>query len=140
MSMLWNWEIKDSCFISEQWHITNEVGFAFSIIGIFLITFLIEGVRRAARNYDRMLTAKHTAQGKGDKVPTLQEQLMRGAFYGVQFSAAYIIMLVAMSYNGFAIFAIFLGGTAGYIIFSTDTLNFAAAEANNEVVRTGACC
>ncbi|KAG8717519.1 hypothetical protein FRC08_007290 [Ceratobasidium sp. 394] len=144
MNVLWNWEVFDSCFISAQWHVRSEVGFAFSIISTFLIAFLIEGTRRSARNYDRMLTAKHAASnkeaGSGPLRPTLNEQLIRGAFYGVQFSAAYILMLIAMSYNGFAIFAIFLGGTAGYIIFGTDTLNLASAEASNEAVRTGACC
>ncbi|KAG8794542.1 hypothetical protein FRC12_023751 [Ceratobasidium sp. 428] len=122
----------------------DVVGFAFSIISIFLITFLIEGARRSARNYDRMLSAKHTALDKGANSgplrPTLKEQLVRGAFYGLQFSAAYVLMLIAMSFNGFAIFAIFLGGTAGYIIFGTDTLNIASVEASNEVIRTGACC
>ncbi|KAG8702078.1 Copper Transporter integral membrane protein that functions in high affinity copper transport, partial [Ceratobasidium sp. 423] len=109
MNMLWNWEVVDSCFISDQWHVTNEVGFAFSIIGIFLITLLIEGVRRAARNYDRILAAKHgTLSKNGTQLrPTMSEQLTRGTFYGVQFSAAYVLMLIAMSFNGFALFAIF---------------------------------
>ncbi|KAG8693252.1 Copper Transporter integral membrane protein that functions in high affinity copper transport, partial [Ceratobasidium sp. 423] len=109
MNMLWNWEVVDSCFISDQWHVTNEVGFAFSIIGIFLITFLIEGVRRAARNYDRILSAKHGTLSKNSTPlrPTMSEQLIRGTFYGVQFSAAYVLMLIAMSFNGFALFAIF---------------------------------
>ncbi|KAG9083184.1 hypothetical protein FS749_006237 [Ceratobasidium sp. UAMH 11750] len=103
MNMLWNWEVFDSCFISAQWHVRSEVGFAFSIISIFLIAFLIEGTRRSARNYDRMLTAKHAASnkeaGSGPLRPTLNEQLIRGAFYGVQFSAAYLLMLIAMSYK-----------------------------------------
>ncbi|KAG8711749.1 hypothetical protein FRC08_015506 [Ceratobasidium sp. 394] len=143
MSMLWNWSTIDACFVSEQWHVRNEVAFAFSIISIFLIAFLIEGTRRMARNYDRMLSAKHGSASKTTSAPlrpTLREQLVRGAFYGVQFSAAYLLMLIAMSYNGFAIFAIFLGGTAGYIIFGVDTLNLASIEASSEAVRAGACC
>ncbi|KAG8721149.1 hypothetical protein FRC08_015447 [Ceratobasidium sp. 394] len=101
MSMLWNWSTIDACFVSEQWHVRNEVAFAFSIIS----------TRRMARNYDRMLSAKHGSASKTTSAPlrpTLREQLVRGAFYGVQFSAAYVLMLIAMSYNGFAIFAIFL--------------------------------
>ncbi|KAH7333004.1 Ctr copper transporter family-domain-containing protein [Rhizoctonia solani] len=143
VSILWNWEVVDSCFISDQWHVTNEVGFAFSIIGIFLITFLIEGLRRAARNYDRMLAAKHSGKLSKNGVPlrpTMSEQLVRGGFYGVQFSAAYVLMLIAMSFNGFALFAIFLGGTAGYIMFSTDTLKIAAVEEIQEIVNSGTCC
>ncbi|KAG8735127.1 hypothetical protein FRC10_010959 [Ceratobasidium sp. 414] len=82
---------------------SRKVGFAFSIISIFLMAFLIEGTRRAARNYDRMLSAKHATSNKGtgggSLRPTLKEQLVRGAFYGVQFSAAYILMLIAMSFK-----------------------------------------
>ncbi|KAG9118951.1 Copper Transporter integral membrane protein that functions in high affinity copper transport [Ceratobasidium sp. 392] len=58
ISMLWNWYTIDSCFLSEQWHIHSKVGFAFSVIGIFLIVCAVEAVRRAARNYDRVIVAQ----------------------------------------------------------------------------------
>ncbi|KAG8796390.1 hypothetical protein FRC12_024566 [Ceratobasidium sp. 428] len=111
MSMLWNWSTIDACFISEQWHVRSEVAFAFSIIGIFLLAALVEGKRRMARNYDRMLSAKFAAAREdlsGPLKPVFKEQFTRGIFYGIQFGTAYMLMLIAMSYNGFAIFAIFL--------------------------------
>ncbi|EUC59853.1 transmembrane protein, putative, partial [Rhizoctonia solani AG-3 Rhs1AP] len=46
----------------------------------------------------------------------------------------------AMSFNGFALFAIFLGATTGYIIFSTDTLKTSASEEMKGVTITGTSC
>ncbi|KAG9118295.1 Copper Transporter integral membrane protein that functions in high affinity copper transport [Ceratobasidium sp. 392] len=143
MSMLWKWKTIDACFVSDQWQITDDVAFAFSIIGVFLIPFLIEGTRRIARNYDRVLALKHASaltDYSGPLRPTLQEQIVRGVLYGMQFSAGFILMLIAMSHNGFAILAIFLGGTLGYLIFGVDTLNIASVELSSDVVRAGACC
>lgn len=33
--------------------------------------------------------------------PTIQQQLVRGAFFGIQFTVAYLLMLIAMYYNGY---------------------------------------
>ncbi|KAG8776750.1 Copper Transporter integral membrane protein that functions in high affinity copper transport [Ceratobasidium sp. 428] len=102
MCSLWKWKTIDVCFVSEQWHVTNEVTFAFSIIGIFLVAFLIEGTRRIARNYDRMLSERHAAASKeynGPLRPTLWEQIVWGILYGIQFSAGFLLMLIAMSHK-----------------------------------------
>lgn len=63
----------DACFISSDWcagtldpalltqdrHVRSEVAFAFTVIGVFLIVGLIEGVRRAGREFDRRIIAQH---------------------------------------------------------------------------------
>lgn len=76
--MLWNWYTVDACFLSTQWHIRSHGvlpfpsvsflceliairsagAFAGSVIAVFLTTALVEGVRRAAREYDRKLIAQ----------------------------------------------------------------------------------
>jgi hypothetical protein len=33
--------------------------------------------------------------------PTFQQQIIRAGFFGVQFTVAYIVMLLAMYYNGY---------------------------------------
>ncbi|KAG9120589.1 Copper Transporter integral membrane protein that functions in high affinity copper transport [Ceratobasidium sp. 392] len=111
MSMLWKWKTIDACFVSDQWHVTDEGKLSHEIQNrVFLIAFLIEGTRRIARNYDRMLSLKHASALRdysGPLRPTLQEQIVRGVLYGKQFSAGFILMLIAMSHNGFAILTIF---------------------------------
>ena len=53
-------------------------------------------------------------------VPTLMQQVVRAAIHTMQFAVAYIIMLLAMYYNGYIIFCIFLGVFIGFMIFSWD--------------------
>jgi copper transporter 1 len=118
-----------------------------TVIGVFLITALVEGVRRAGREYDRRLVATARARGAAaDKAaltagsldskdiniayvvaskrtllaadvsssrstirvrPTAMQQLVRAGFFGVQFTVAYLLMLLAMYYNGFVIMVSF---------------------------------
>jgi len=46
-------------------------------------------------------------------------------------------MLLGMYYNGFVLFAIFLGGFAGYVVFGSDTIAAPEAMAKNE---SPCCC
>ena len=46
--------------------------------------------------------------------PTLVQQLIRSLFYVAQFGAGYMMMLLAMYYNGGIIFAIFVRGPGFY--------------------------
>ena len=48
--------------------------------------------------------------------PSYTQQIIRSAFYGISFGTAYILMLLAMSYNGGVILAIFAGGAVGHYI------------------------
>ncbi|KAM0713847.1 hypothetical protein Q7P37_010809 [Cladosporium fusiforme] len=52
ISMLWNWNTIDACFISESWHITSKGMFAGSCIGVLLLVMTLEALRRASREYD----------------------------------------------------------------------------------------
>ena len=147
MSMVWNWQTVDACFLSEAWHVRSKVGFAFSVIGVFLIVCGIEATRRTARDFDRWVSTQRRIQLNNNSAinhwtlrPTWKEQTIRGAFYGVQFSAAYIVMLIAMSFNGFIIFAIFLGGFVGYTLFGGDTLDLGQSFINEGGGQGGACC
>jgi copper transporter 1 len=83
--MTWNWYTVDACFISQQLHIRSKGkhilvlsmwsfsdmlslsgAFAATVIMIFIITALVEGVRRAGREYDRRLLAQARAQAPLD--------------------------------------------------------------------------
>ncbi|KIM21865.1 hypothetical protein M408DRAFT_79921, partial [Serendipita vermifera MAFF 305830] len=134
ISMLWNWFTVDACFISKDWHVRSNVAFAFSVICVFILVALVEGVRRFGREYDRRIVRLanlsqsdsgsnlNKSEGVGLFVPTWSQQAIRASIFGVQFGAAYILMLLAMYYNGFIIFAIILGGTAGHFVFGRDTV------------------
>lgn len=53
-------------------------------------------------------------------VPSLRQQVVRAAIHTTQFAVAYIIMLLAMYYNGFIIICIFIGIFIGFMIFGWD--------------------
>jgi copper transporter 1 len=45
-------------------------------------------------------------------------------------------MLLGMYFNGYVLFAIFLGQTMGYIVFGRDTINLEGGD----TVASGGCC
>jgi copper transporter 1 len=57
--MLWNWYTIDACFLSEDWQIHSQGGFAALLIGVVLLVVLLEFLRRAAKTYDRYLIRQH---------------------------------------------------------------------------------
>lgn len=59
ISMLWNWNTIDSCFISSSWHITSKGMFAGSCIGVLLLVMTLEALRRASREYDAYIVHSH---------------------------------------------------------------------------------
>ncbi|KAE8221989.1 hypothetical protein CF319_g4746 [Tilletia indica] len=55
--------------------------------------------------------------------PTVMQQFIRSLVYAVQFTGAYIVMLIAMSFNGYILIAIILGGFAGHFVSTWDNLS-----------------
>ncbi|KAH8702472.1 Ctr copper transporter family-domain-containing protein [Talaromyces proteolyticus] len=55
VSMLWNWDTIDTCFISKSWHITSHGMFAGSCIGVILLVMTLEFLRRLSKEYDRYI-------------------------------------------------------------------------------------
>ena len=53
--------------------------------------------------------------------PSWLQQAVRGAIYTMQFVVAYLIMLLAMYYNGYILLSIFVGVFVGFCMSSWDT-------------------
>ncbi|GAA5877725.1 hypothetical protein JCM1840_003337 [Sporobolomyces johnsonii] len=157
ISMMWNWYTIDACFLSKEWHIRSKGGYAGSIIGVFFMVVALECVRRLSRDYDRQIRMAYykreeaalaaVAKNSGkDEVataapfrPSMRQQLVRACFYGVQFGTSYILMLLAMYFNGGLILAIMAGGFVGFFISARDTANVEAA-VDDAAVRGECCC
>ncbi|KAL4968199.1 high-affinity Cu transporter CTR3 [Aspergillus stella-maris] len=60
ISMLWNWNTIDSCFLARSWHIRSRGMFAGSCIGVICLVIILEFLRRVAREYDAFII--HRAQ------------------------------------------------------------------------------
>ncbi|KAK4236357.1 Ctr copper transporter family-domain-containing protein [Achaetomium macrosporum] len=143
ISMLWNWNTIDSCFLVSSWKITSNGVFAGSCIGVVLLVISLEMLRRAVKEYDRLLINKHlnsqATQAANDSPkrmfteggpapacaadctkgyrPTILEQAIRALLHMLQFAVAYFVMLLAMYYNGYIIICIFIGAYIGSFIF-----------------------
>lgn len=124
--MLWNWYTIDSCFLAESWHVTTQGAFAATCIGTVLLVVLVEFVRRIAREYDasirRQFSRQAAASRTGTKIDGLAtvvfrasplQQLIRSVLYAAVVGGAYILMLIAMSFNGYVVICIIIGAGLG---------------------------
>ncbi|BGP37810.1 copper transporter complex subunit Ctr4 [Rhodotorula kratochvilovae] len=155
ISMLWNWTVMDACFLSKSWHIRSVGDYVGTLIGVFFLVVALEGVRRLGREYDRSIRAAYyrrealalaaLAKNQGKEVaqaapfrPSHKEHAVRSVFYFVQFTVAYLLMLLAMYYNGGMLFAIFSGAGVGHFIFGRDTATDASTA--YEASKDECCC
>ncbi|KAG6016728.1 hypothetical protein E4U41_004366 [Claviceps citrina] len=131
ISMLWNWYTIDACFLTPSWHITNEAMFAATCIGVVLLVMVVELTRRLGRAYDAFLVRQFrreaAAAARRREVDAEEEdavlvvtfratplqQLARSVLHALTFGAAYVVMLLAMSFNGYVILCIFVGAGLG---------------------------
>lgn len=132
--MLWNWYTIDACFLSTSWHITSNGMFAASCIGIAAIVVALEFCRRLGKEYDALIVRQfkrnlnaraasfraHSANSCEGHEPafatfraTPLQQLLRSIIHAVVFGLAYLVMLLAMYYNGYVILSIILGAGIG---------------------------
>jgi solute carrier family 31 (copper transporter), member 1 len=137
--MLWNWNVVDSCFLAQSWHITNNAMFAASCVGAALLVVCLEFLRRVGHEYDAYLLRQFQRQLRLQQAalasatpasccdgpaPTLGtqyatfrasalEQLIRAIIHGITLGLAYIVMLLIMYYNGYIFISIILGAILG---------------------------
>ena len=132
--MFWNWDVIDSCFLAQSWHVANGGMFAATCIGVILLVLLVEFTKRLSRNYDEFLLRQFSRQATRTRanlafeskdsigallsaVTTLRasplQQLIRAFLYAAVVAGAYILMLIAMSFNGYVLICIFIGAGLG---------------------------
>ncbi|KAI2467104.1 Ctr-domain-containing protein [Annulohypoxylon bovei var. microspora] len=152
VSMLWNWDTIDACFLSQSWQIKSRGAFAGLCIGTVFLVILLELLRRAAKVYDRHLIRQHlkkttvlaaavvngsseTANGsliaKEHTVtlasavpfrPSVWQQAIRSLLHTLHFALAYWIMLLAMYYNGYIIICIIIGSYIGFFTLQWESI------------------
>lgn len=131
--MLWNWDVTDSCFLAASWHITNGDMFAATCIGVVLLVILVEFTRRRGREYGETLLRRFSRQAEASRACLFTtdnnvaatsstaiifraaplQQTIRAILYAAAVAGAYILMLIAMSFNGYVIISIFVGAGIG---------------------------
>lgn len=69
--------------------------------------------------------------------PTLIQQFIRSVFYMIQMGGAYIVMLLAMYYNGYIYFCILIGALLGFFFFGSDNITDGL---HQEPAHSSTCC
>lgn len=126
--------------------------FAVSCIGVAFLVVALEFLRRLGKEYDAAMlrqfqrhaaarTAESKTPGSPDACareptyvvfrPTPLQQVIRSLIHMAQFGVAYIIMLLAMYYNGYIIISIFLGAFLGKFLCDWGAQKVALGEAIN---------
>ncbi|KAL3475931.1 Ctr copper transporter family-domain-containing protein [Aspergillus californicus] len=156
ISMLWNWNTIDTCFIASSWHNDTRAKFAGSCVGVLFLVVALEFLRRVSKEYDRHLVRQHAAQASGSGLvdrlggtagnnrsrftPNIFEQSIRALIHMVTFAVAYFVMLLAMYYNGYIIICIFIGAFLGAFIFSWEPIGGASSSQTSAANETTVCC
>ncbi|KAJ5174705.1 uncharacterized protein N7482_000582 [Penicillium canariense] len=73
----------------------------------------------------------------GSYRPSPVEQVIRALLHMVQFAVAYLIMLLAMYYNGYIIICIFVGAFLGSLVFSWEPVSL---HKENDATQVTKCC
>ncbi|KAF4459840.1 hypothetical protein FALBO_13388 [Fusarium albosuccineum] len=169
VEMLWNWNTIDACFLASSWQIQNQGMMAATCIGVILLVVLVEFFRRMGKEYDALLQRQFQRQATthgvamaaagctGAVMPTRQtltyrasplQQLIRSIIHAITFAGAYIIMLLAMYFNGYVIISIFIGSGLGkffcdWLVVKIDIDGLAGEEGDNKpkgIEETTVCC
>ena len=127
--MLWNWNTIDACFLASSWQIRSQGMMAASCIGIALLVVVLECLRRIGREYDNHVIGQMHRRGAYMVANTSDcppcdnsafrfkasplQQLIRSIIHAVTFGVGYIIMLLAMYFNGYIIISIIIGAGLG---------------------------
>ncbi|RYO83727.1 hypothetical protein DL766_005834 [Monosporascus sp. MC13-8B] len=137
VDMLWNWYTIDACFLTRSWRIQNQGMMAATCIGVILMVICLEFLRRLGKEYDDLIQRqfqRHVA-AQSTTMPSPSDnscaglpaaepqivlyrasplqQVIRSIIHAATFGLAYIIMLLAMYFNGYIIISIFIGAGIG---------------------------
>ncbi|KAK4193218.1 Ctr copper transporter family-domain-containing protein [Podospora australis] len=134
--MFWNWDTIDACFLTPGWQIRSSQMFAATCFGVILLTFALEFFRKRARQYDRYLIKKlerRDNEFSQDRIRlAMWEQAIRAALFLLQVVTAYLLILLAVSFNGYIILCIFLGSFLAFYTFQWDAAPFKGMKGNRK--------
>ncbi|ORX99321.1 Ctr-domain-containing protein [Basidiobolus meristosporus CBS 931.73] len=144
MQMVFNWQYNNLCVVFSGWRITSAGIMAASCIGIILIAFIHEYIRRAARQLDNHIVIKNSknitpvavsevVEKSESPIPgdyygrtrvllqiTWLQQFYRSLLYALQVLVSFFLMLVFMTFNGYLMFSTIIGAALGFLVFARD--------------------
>ncbi|KAK9476386.1 Ctr copper transporter family-domain-containing protein [Lipomyces japonicus] len=157
MNMLFTWDAQDVCIVFQWWRIRNAATLAGTILGIIGLgigyEFLREMTRRyesAVSNTDRSFELLPLLVYKYIPSRSVRDRLILSFLYAFQVLYSFFLMLIFMSYNGLAMFAVIVGAFIGFFFFGSKTKvrnddddddddNLLSSNIGTTAVRNGTC-
>lgn len=111
MNMLFTWDPTDLCVVFKWWHVRTTFGFILTLVTIAALSAGYEYLRYRIRLIDNSYREALEMSG----LPRSKSIKFRQAVgYAVQVGYSYLLMLVFMSYNGWAMLAVAIGAGFGF--------------------------
>jgi copper transporter 1 len=144
-------DVLNEGFLASSWRIENAGMFAASCIGVILLVICLQGFHRLSKEYDLLIHRQWTthANQQSEKITDSAsmttftyrvspiQQLIRAVLHAFTFGLAYILMLIAMSYNGYLIICIIIGAGLGKFLcdWSTITIDLYSAQQTDSSIK-----
>ncbi|EMT61274.1 Copper transport protein ctr4 [Fusarium odoratissimum] len=142
--MLWNWNTIGTCFISKAWYMDSGGKFGITCFGAFMLVMLLEFLARVSREWERHRFARGAPNSQGQYAPAadandvndandanpipnfcpsfVEHAFIKALLHTVQCIITYILILMAVSFNGYIIISMFIGAYVGALCFQRDPL------------------
>uniref|UniRef100_A0A0D2XB40 Copper transport protein n=1 Tax=Fusarium oxysporum (strain Fo5176) TaxID=660025 RepID=A0A0D2XB40_FUSOF len=140
--MLWNWNTIGTCFISKAWYMDSGGKFGITCFGAFMLVMLLEFLARVSREWERHRFARGAPNSQGPYAPAadandanndanpipnfcpsfVEHAFINAILHTVQCIITYILILMAVSFNGYIIISMFIGAYVGALCFQRDPL------------------
>lgn len=110
MNMLFTWDYKNMCVIFRWWHVRTLTDLVLTMIAIAALSAGYEYVRYRMRGLD---AANETSLSNDD------QKVRRAIGYALLVAYSYFLMLVFMTYNGWAMLSVAVGAGLGFYKWGT---------------------
>lgn len=163
-------------FLTESWHIGSNGAFAATCIGTILLVMAMEALRRLGKEYDDWIlrgfqaraastTAANTSSKSATKTTVIAsdstglrtvvfrasplQQAVRAVLHAISLGVAYIVMLLVMSFNGYLIICVIIGGGLGkffcdwmtrQMVVQVETGDVGSEESSAGIEEPSVCC
>ncbi|CAN6622229.1 copper transport protein Ctr2p [Trichomonascus vanleenenianus] len=113
MNMIFTWDTDNLCIVFKWWHIQTTIGLWLSLLAIVGLGAGYEFLRYRSRVLDSQTLEPQTRNVSGSP----RQKIARSAFYAFQVAYSFFLMLIFMTYNGWAMLAVTAGAFVGFYIW-----------------------
>lgn len=118
MNMLFTWDTTDLCVVFRWWHVRTNPGLVLTLLTIIALSAGYEYLRYRIRLID--IDAQNQTTLGNTSNDNSGIRLRQSIGYALQVGYSYLLMLIFMSYNGWAMLSVAVGAGLGFWIWGGD--------------------